>query len=137
LHADVVAVELDRLDLAHPDAGDPHLVALPQPAGLAELRDVRRPAADHRQVARVERAVDQGGEHEQPDQTDRERVALAERCEPALPGAWGDAADPGLAARAVAAAARQAEPPLAGPSVAHRRHLAAVTWTDGRINSCP
>ena len=52
----VVALELDRLDLADADAGDPDLVVGLEPAGLGERGGVDVAAADQRQVLGAEGA---------------------------------------------------------------------------------
>ena len=76
----VVALELDRLDLAHPHAGDADLVVGLEPAGLGERGVVGVAAADQRQVLGAER-----GQERQRRSTarligpDDDRVALAER----------------------------------------------------------
>ena len=78
-HLDVVAVELDALDLADPDAGDPDLVLGLEAAGLGERRGVAVAAADQRQVLGPERGQQHQDDHGDADRPDDHRVALAER----------------------------------------------------------
>ena len=75
---DVVAVQLDRLHLADPDAGDPHLVVGLEPAGLGERGVVGVAAADQRQVLGLEGGEDERDDHGEADRPDDHGVPLAE-----------------------------------------------------------
>ncbi len=76
---DLVAVELDALDLADPHAGDPHLVAGLQPAALGELGVVGVAAADQRQAVGAEGGQQQRRDDGDADRADDDGVAVAER----------------------------------------------------------
>ena len=75
---DVVPVELDLLDLADADAGDPDLVVGLEAAGLGEGGVVGVAAADDRQVLGVERGEDQQRHDGEADRPDDDGVAFAE-----------------------------------------------------------
>jgi hypothetical protein len=80
LHPDVVAVQVDRLHLAHPDPGDADLVVGLEPAGLRERGVVGVPAADQRQVLGTERGEHQREEDDKADRADHDGIPLPERC---------------------------------------------------------
>jgi hypothetical protein len=78
-HLDVVAVEVDLLDLPHADPGHPDLVVGLQAARLGERGVVGVPTADEREVLGPEGGHDERGDHREADRPDDDRVLLAER----------------------------------------------------------
>jgi hypothetical protein len=82
---DVVAVQVDLLDLADLDPGDPHLVARLETARLREGGAVRLAVTDHRQAVGVERGHGQQREDGESDGADDDGVALAEGAETGAP----------------------------------------------------
>ncbi len=79
---DQAVVEGDLVDLADPDAGDPDLVALLEPAGLGEGGAVGVAAADQGQVVGPQGCDEQQPQGEEADEPDDHGVALAEGFHP-------------------------------------------------------
>jgi hypothetical protein len=75
----VVAVQVDLLDLADLDPGDPYFVARLEPARFREGRAVRPAAADQRETVGVERGEGQQREGGESGGADDDGVAVPER----------------------------------------------------------
>ena len=77
-HAHLVALELDALDLADRDTGDPHLVAGLERADLGEVGVIGVAAADDRQAVGAEGAEHHQRDHGDADDADDDGIAFAE-----------------------------------------------------------
>src|SRR5699024_7459549 len=81
-HLDLVVGELYLVDLAHPYAGDAHLVVDLQTARLGEHRMVGVATTDHRQVVGTQRSHHHGRHDDEAHGPDDDRVAFPERSHP-------------------------------------------------------